>query len=491
MLAFATTAIAALLNLVVLDAVPHVPDGFAYVFQARCFAAGMFATEALPVPEAFGLYLIDFVDERMFAVTNPGWPAVLAIGSAIGAEWLVNPVLGGISVLLLHALARRIAGLGTAHVLTTLLALSPWYLWINASFMTHSITLVLCLAGWLLVDLGRAWSTLLGGACMGLICLVRPLDGLAVGTLTGIWALGFGRTRLPFFAIGTYAIGCVAGAATLLGYNWAFTGDALFFPINDYLDRLWYAGANSIGFGADKGNPGGWNLDPLAGHGPVDVVYNANQNLYYLDFELVGWSVGALLPILLHLLRGKRAERFGPLDRAVFVYLVALVVAYSAYWYSGGSDFGARYWYPMIVPALWAFVRGLETIGALLGERFRTAPLRVAAVSAFSVLLGLAVFVPWRAVSKYHDYRGFHADFARLVSDGEITNELVLVEVADESEYGSAFVLNDPTWPEDRAIFAWDRDDETEAKLRAAFPGRELVRVRGRSSNGGETRIVR
>ena len=214
-------------------------------------------------------------------------------------------MLGGLCVLLAHSLVRRIVDRGSAHVLALLLATSPWFLWVNASFMTHAITLALCLGGWRLVAQRTASSAFLGGLCMGLICLVRPLDGLAVGVLTGLWALGLGGKRLPFFALATYAFGCVAGAATLLGYNYALTGDPLFFPINDYLDRLWYTGANSIGFGADKGNPGGWNLDPLAGHGPWDVLYNTNQNLYYFNFELLGWCVGSLLPLAVHLVRGK------------------------------------------------------------------------------------------------------------------------------------------------------------------------------------------
>jgi hypothetical protein len=79
----------------------------------------------------------------------------------------------------------RVANRGSAHELALLLATSPWYLWVNASYMTHAITLVLCLGGWLLVA-QRTWRTAFaGGVCMGLICLVRPLAGLAVGALIG------------------------------------------------------------------------------------------------------------------------------------------------------------------------------------------------------------------------------------------------------------------------------------------------------------------
>ena len=34
----------------------------------------------------------------------------------------------------------------------------------------------------------------------------------------------------------------------------------------------------------------------MAGHGVWDVLYNANQNLYNLNYELLGWCSGSLLP---------------------------------------------------------------------------------------------------------------------------------------------------------------------------------------------------
>ncbi len=464
-----------------LDRVPHVPDEVAYLFQAQCLAAGSLVAPIPAVPEAFEVYLVDFAGGGMFGVTNPGWPFVLALGALVGLEWLVNPLLGALAVLCAHAFVRRVADRGSAHAVALLLAASPWFLWLSASFMTHALTLALCAGGWLLVAQRRPQAAFLGGAALGALCLVRPLEGVVVGALTGVWTLcrrDDGERRSPLAHVPLYALGCIAGASLLLLYNAALGGDAFAFPINAYLDRIWYPGANALGFGPNVGNPPGWHVqDPLPGHGVWDALYNANQNLYNLNFELFGWCSGSLVLGAVHLLAG----RWSRLDRAALAFVAAIVAANVPYWFSGGSDYGARYWYLVILPLAWLSLRGLGTLGALLEERFEEATLRVAATAGILVAISLAVFTPWRAVAKYTDYRGYHGDFRRLAEMPSLAGTLVLVDVEDETEYGLAFLLNDPRGPGEGPVFAWRRDDATEARLRAAFPERPIVHVSGRS----------
>jgi hypothetical protein len=260
-------------------------------------------------------------------------------------------------------------------------------------------------------------------------------------------------------------------------YNAALVGDPGAFPINAYLDRIWYPGANALGFGPDVGNPHGWsNQDPLRGHGVWDVLYNANQNLYNLNFELFGWCSGSLVSCAAHAILGK----WNRLDRAAFAFTAAIVAANSVYWFSGGSDYGARYWYLVILPLAWLSLRGLATLGDVLEERFADATLRVTATAGILVAISLAVFTPWRAVAKYKDYRGYHGDFRRLAESPSLAGALVLVDVLDETEYGLAFLLNDPRGPGAGPVFAWRRDEATEARLREAFPDRSIVRMSGR-----------
>ena len=464
--------------LFVFDRMPHIPDGIAYLFQAKTFAGGEISWPVPPAVDALDVYLMDVQHDRWFAVTPPGWPAALAVGVFFGLPWLVNPLLGALSIPLAHAIVRRLGGRGRAHVAALLLATSPWLLFLSASFMTHALSLFLVLAAWSLLlqvrDGSGSWRALMAGAALGWLFLVRPLDGVLIGGFTGIIVLLRMRPTVTL----AFGLGCVVVGGLVFPYNAALTGDALSVPIQSYLDRLWYPGANRLGFGADVGNPPeGWGiLDPTPGHGLRDVLQNTDQNLYNLNFELFGWCTGGLLLTVLHLLRG----RLRTWDRLALALLALLGVVYNAYWFSGGPDFGARYWYLMIFPILWLSLRGLETLNKRLDSRFpaRRCELRLAAVLLLLITTTLLVFLPWRIVARYEGYRGFHAGYRALQEDLP-KNALVLVSTKSDIDYACAFLENDPELPADRPVFVRVRNEDDVARLRAAWPDRTPIRVQG------------
>ena len=75
---------------------------------------------------------------------------------------------------------------------------------------------------------------------------------------------------------------------------------------------------------------------------------------------------------------------------------------------------------------------------------------------------------------KYYEYGNFHASYRRALASGAFGNAIVLV--AKNGEPGSAFMLNDPWFAPDRPIFLLDTGTLDEAALKAAFPGREIIR---------------
>lgn len=494
---FATT-VAAGLAYFVLDRMPHIPDGVAYLFQARTMAEGRLSNPLPATVDALRIYLLDARDGRWFAVTNPGWPAVLAIGAAFGIEWTINPILSGVAVLLTHGVARRFLDKKAALGATALTAASPWFLWLGASDMTHMMSLVLMLASWraLIAAHDRPTGAMrhvlrfLAGLFCGCLCLVRPLDGLLAGAAAGLVAL-IARPR-AFLSLAFFAIGCVGGAALYLPFNAALTGDIARVPINDYLDRLWYPGANRMGFGADVGNPPGrWALlDPRPGHGPIDVVLNTNQNLYNVDFESFGWPIGALLIVGLFGAVGRKDLR----DRCVLVFMTVMAAAYNLYWFSGGPDFGARYWFLMFPAIVWLTVRG----SAMLGDRFDGASTkgdgrtRVALAAALLSLIAVFVFLPWRATTKYKDYRGFHADYRAMKEKGTLDNCVVFVATDSEGDWSSAFILNELEPGKSSApIFLRSTNPESDAAAAGRYPQRQIVWIDGRDRKSGTARIDR
>lgn len=484
---------------------PHVPDEVSYLLHARYFADARLEMPAPPVPEAFDLDLMTYEAERWYSPVPPGWPAFLAIGSLVGAPWLVNPVLAGIGILFAYLLVWELYSRRTARLCVLLLAASPWYLFLGMSLMTHTASLACALgagvcaarsrragrsAGWV------GWAVA-AGALAGVVGLIRPLEAVVVGSLVGLWLLYYpadrrstadgsspirsilphprGAARAAAFTLGALAVGSV-----IFPYNRHFTGSATTFPLMDYAERLYGPGTNSLGFGPERGL--GWTgLDPYPGHGLRDVLVNTQLNTFAVNTELFGWSTGSLwlLAALVLLWRLRRG------DRLMLAAAGAVVLLHAFYWFSGGPDFGARYWFLAILPLAALTASAVERLPESRDARTR---LTVAVFSLSAV--ALVCFVPWRAADKYHRYRGMRPVLESVAPESGFGRGLVLVRGRRHPDYASAAALNPIDPMADAPVFAWDRDPEVRRRVVAAYPDRPVFLVDGPTVTGDGYRLV-
>ncbi len=459
---------------------PHVPDEAAYLYQAQYFTRGWLTAPVSAEPRAFDVDLILYEADHCYSCFPPGWPAILAVGVWLGVPWIINPLLAGVNVFAVHRLLIELYDRRTANLATLLLCASPWYLFLAMSFMAHicalSFVLIACLGiVWARRTGNWTWAAL-AGLTTGVVSLIRPLEGLALGGLVGLWALGLGGSRLRFASLAALALGTFTTGSLNLVYNYQVTGDARKFPVTAYFDKNYGPGCNAMGFGPDRGV--GWTgFDPFPGHGPVDVAINANLNLAASNVELFGWSTGSffLLAWLFFGCRWNRGDRL--------MWFAAFVVAgiHSFYWFSGGPDFGARYWFLLIVPSVALTARAAQELASRLEQ---TSPAfdgtsRVYGAIAVLCATSLAVFVPWRAIDKYHHYRGMRADIRRLAEDHDFRGALVLVQGLRYPDYASAAVYNSLDHDFPGPVYAWDRSADVRANVLRLYPDRAVWVVRG------------
>ncbi|HEX6135383.1 MAG TPA: hypothetical protein VFZ24_15540 [Longimicrobiales bacterium] len=491
-----TFVVCALLAWFVYQAHPHVPDEVVYLYHARYFANGMLSMPLPPVPEAFNLDLMTYEATRWYSPVPPGWPAALAIGAFFGVPWLVSPVLNGLNVLLAYALLRDVLDLRTARIATLLLCVSPWFVFMGMNFMTHTFTLTCGLGAAVAVARLRrggsiAWAVP-GGIGIGVMGMIRPLEGLTAAVLLGFWGLG----RWPWSGrqlgrVAALAAVAIAAGATTLPYNAHLAGDAFTFPLMAYTDAVYGPGSNALGFGPERGL--GWSgLDPFPGHGLPDVVVNAALNTYSVNVELLGWSIGAVLPLALLLVLAGRTSRA---DRWLLAAIAAVVGVHSLYWFSGGPDFGARYWYLILVPCIALVARA----PAVLAQRFDT-DLRpahrstlhdrlLAGMLALS-LSALICFFPWRALDKYYHYRNMRPDVRQLAAAHDFGRSIVLVRGARRVEYASAAIYNPLDLQADAPVYIWDRDPRITRDALLAYEDRPVWILDGPTATGGGFRVV-
>jgi hypothetical protein len=469
---------------------PHVPDEVIYLYHARYLAAGMLTLPAPPVPEAFSFYMIPYEASRWYSIFSPGWPAVLAVGVLAGAPWLVNPILAGLNVLLAYLFIQEINNRRTARLAILLLCASPWYIFMSMNFMAHTFTLTCVLAA----ALGLAWARRTGqvgwgwlaGAAVGVVSLIRPLDGAIVGGLLGLWAIGFGGQRLKTPAIVAFGLSAVGVGAIVFPYNQQITGSPTVFPLTAYYEQYFGPNSNALGFGPDRGFS--WPIDPFPGHSPLEAMINANLNTFSINIDLFGWSTGSLFIVAILLFSGT-LRRSDYLMLAVIVFTVG---SYSLYWFSGGPDFGARYWYLTIIPFTVLTVRGLELLMRMVEPRAGNSShqsMRVIISLFLLIILALVNYFPWRAIDKYHHFRGMRSDMRYLAGEQDFGKSLVLIQ-GNEADYLSAWIYNPLDPLAEVPIYAWDQNPAVRAKTLKAYGNRPVWVVVGPSITHSGFKVV-
>lgn len=431
---------------------PHVMDEIAYVLQARTFETGHL-TAPLHLPRA--AFARWFVDDRWatFSIFPPGWPAVLSAFDAMGLRAWANPLLHGVTALLVAASARRLAGERARWVAAAAYALCPQALVLAASLMSHTLV-ALCAS---MVTLGaidaaigkrRARTALITGAALGTLVLTRPLCAIVVASGLAavlVWSLArHGSTRSLGGWCARAALPLIAACVLLGAYNRALTGRAARFAQSAYFDEHvaplddpqfhYRPGCNDLGFGPDHGCDYGI---PNAAHDAKNALSNTGDNLYAW-LLLAGGGPIVFFAAGLALVRTRRRA----LALSLAVPIAAAPFAYAFYWYAGTS-YGARFYHSALPALIVLAACGL----ARLPRRAKWPAIIVA-----SLALGWNAFATTSAARELSGaYWGTDDRFARVLADWKERDAVVMVafrhdHVAARSSYFWTSFLHDATW---------------------------------------------
>jgi hypothetical protein len=480
LLSVLAVAASALVTGQVYNAMPHLEDEIAYVWQARLAAEGKLT---LPSPAHADSFLVPFVIDHngvRFGKYPPGWPAMLSLGVRAGLRDWVNPLLAGLAVWLIYRLGQKIFGETVGLLAAGLTVVSPFFLINTGSLLSHPWGLVLATAFalfWLDVFWDKQgnssrWRWLMVvtmAMVLGMLVLSRPYTAVGLVLpfavhglyllIRGSWAV---RRQLLVFALLVLAL-----SGLLFVWQYAVTGDPLQNPYT-----LWWS-YDVLGFGP--------------GHGVLEGGHTLHQGWVNTKFslragysDLFGWGLFSWIFLPFGLLALKRNWR-GWLVAAIFP---SLVLIYVAYWV-GSWLFGPRYYFEglqslVLVSALGiAWLAGWPT---LPGQAFphyagikRLRPLAVAGFVTLLVVLNLVFYMPPR-LAMMHDLYGIGPDRQAPFKSPEaqaLEPALFIVHVPRWMPYGALLDLENPelTSP---MIFAIGVGPNTDAALAQDYPGRNV-----------------
>jgi 4-amino-4-deoxy-L-arabinose transferase-like glycosyltransferase len=465
----------------VFESVPHLEDEVTLAWQASAAAGGYLRVPSPPQHASFFVpFVVDFNGAR-FGKYPPGFPALLSLGIRLGARDLVNPLIAAASLWLMYLLGKKILDEKTALLAVALTFISPFFLMISGSLLTHSWSLFLsaafCLA-W--VDLTfprpapmkpvlRILAILTAGSCLGLLALTRPWTAVGVAipfVCHGVFLLvkgSWGQRRAVI------AIGLLAALLASLYFVWqaALTGDALTNPYT-----LWWP-KDVIGFGANIGYAQG-------GHTLHNGLLDTGFALYVGSLDLFGWPFLSYLFIPLGVIALWRSGS----ARLIGSVFLSLVLVYIFYWVNAWV-FGPRYYYEALFSLTltsaagirWAFQKiRLPAVARL--RHISQSQFTFAALSFVLLLLvgfNLTIYMPMRLSGLRGIYGANRGVVDALVTPTTLAQTPALIIVESKKNwrpYACLLELSDP-FLDTPYIFAVSLGESFDTSLAAKFPDRE------------------
>ncbi len=334
---------------------PTSVDEMSQLLHAAVVASGRLALPTGDTAEALILQNGILTSQGWASIYPPLHTLFLAAGLLTGAAWLVGPILTGLATGVSTWTLERLIGTHAARLSGLLLCVSPFWLLIGASHLSHTSAA----AGLAIVSLGcllardagarRAafgWAVL-AGAGMGIAVSSRPWVGLvcSVALVFGLWGWGEyqgDRRRVWTLRLLGMLTGGSPFAVLLFGWNTVLFGHPF---------RLGYAAA----FGPTHGL--GWHVDPWGNrYGLIEAVGYTGADIAQLGVRLLESPMPGTLLIALMLLLGPTAIT----RRAAVPTLWAgsALAANALYWHHG-IHFGPRMLFES-APA-WMGLIGLAT----------------------------------------------------------------------------------------------------------------------------------
>ena len=460
------------------QAQPHILDASAYFFQAKIFASGQLSA---PVPHDLAAFQGPFMvarDGRWFAQYPPMTSLLLAIGVALHTPWLVEPLLGTLALWGVFRLGRRFYSGAVAWLAVLLGALSPFYTYLAASYMSHTVALFFTVYFLLmLVRFTQDWNwydlPLAAVFAVGLL-LTREFSAALIGVVATAFLFGVHwralRARIaalwPVFCL-TFSI-LISGLMLYLLYNALQTGSPTLTPRAAFFPGDRYGFGQGIGF--------------YGQHTFAAGMVILDQLLTILLIDLYGWPFYLTLAFLpLAFLRRDSGARW---DVFCALLLVLLVGAQAGYFYHG-IYLGPRYLFETLPFLLLLTARGVTSLAAVLGRVGRVAGSRGAArqvgLAVAGVLLvalvacNLFYYLPRQA----QIYRGFTGLPVAMKVDARALYAFHPPQqaiVVTNNWYIYNYILwplNDPAL-QDQTLYAYAPTPDVLQRLRAEYPHRAL-----------------
>jgi hypothetical protein len=483
-----------LFSFLIFEHVPHVNDEIAYLFQAKLFLTGRLSAPSPCARESFDFpHIIN--NGRWYSIYPPGYPFLLMLGLFLRAPWLVNPLLAAGAIVVFYLLGKEFYNRSVGVLASILGAVSPWYLVMSSTMMSHASSLFFNSLFLLFLFRSLRTSSRLNGwaagAALGMAVLIRPVNTLLFCLPFLVYyaahLLKERRGKIRNLAAGL--AGVVPFALILLLYNFLTNGN----PVRmGYLVR--YGQSYSVIFG----RAATMDFD----YTPLFATAQIADNIRALNSDLFGWPLSSFFAVLPLLWLSRIKREYRKKDLLLGSAVVWLFVGFYFFW--GAFVFvGPRMFFDALPLLLLLSARGITELPGLLGHISRKLQPQgvkrlVAVILAGFVFYAFVYHLPrflrpahkqWYFDRYDNRFAGTTARLHRAIQEQKLGRAVVILKFLNsppgsfpDGGWGSGFLHDDPDL-KGQIIYARAAEDSWD-NLMSCFPGREFYLYVGTLEKG-------
>jgi len=452
-----------LISYYIFEHIPHVQDSLVQVFHAKILSVGKVAVPSHPIREFFDFsHMIN--NGKWYSVYPPGHSFLIMLGFFVSMPWMVNPLLGSLSILLFYFIGKELYDEKIGRIALLLGLFSPFIIFMSSEFMSHSSALFFLLLFILFfaktTKQASIFYPLFAGGSLGMALLARPVTAMAVSVPFAIYAL---FSLIKYFK--KYALRlsimlttCFVFIGLLFTFNYLTNSDPLLFGY-----EVKWGPKHNLGFGN-----GIWGEI----HTPQKGLQQNLNNLNALNKYLFEWPIPCLLFMFIP---------FAVASREIWDYILinsffSLSLIYFFFWYQDWC-FGPRYMYEASIMAIILTSRGILLTCVLINDVFKLKILperikrTVGSLVIACILTGMVFNLPPLIKHYAHTYWRVNASAIKTVKKAGVKNAVVFVR----SNYGSVLPQNSPFLDGD-IIFVKNMEKKNRLMMEY-YPGRRYYLV--------------
>jgi Dolichyl-phosphate-mannose-protein mannosyltransferase len=450
---FTAGVAAILIGTLIFQDFPLTGDEWSYFLQAQIFSRGHLQVDSPTHPRFFDVWAM-VNDGKFYAWAPPGWPFLLMPGIVLGVPWLMNPVAGALTMLIVYRLGRLVYNRVVSLLALVFMLFSPFFLLHSASYFAHPSSLLfitLCVFFYAKGIASKAsLNFLLAGLCGSMSFLIRPFDQVAVFSPLGAYLLVLrSRREVALRQLVWFGMSHALGIFLMLAYNYLQTGNPL-----------------TMGYhvGYD-----GFLFDPYL---------RGRQFIPEYLLHLLVWTFPFVLPLaLIYSIWPGAMQKKSPTEQQWNVLLLLIFLS-NVFWYAFVPfhywvGYGPRYYYGSFFAVVLLGARGTVALIDRLSPRWTSRERQGWAAIVLGICLTLSVFWLFPVkLAEAHRYIEARRALYRTVEQEKLQNAVVFIRAVSGNYFPWNLTRNTPDF-QGPVLYVHDLQDSNWL-LFQQYPGRRF-----------------